>query len=629
MESELDEIRGRHGIVGRERELRLILMAARVGRHVLLEGPVGVGKTLLARAVADHLGREFVRVDGDERITESKLIGYWDPPSVLKMGYVREAFVEGPLTRAALAGGVLFINELNRLPESAQNALLPVMDEGIIHVPHLGILRAREGFLIIATQNPEESVGVTRLSEALRDRFVLVRLEYQSEEEEVEIVRLRASASEEVAETAVKIVRATREDPSIRRGGSVRSAIDLAALAEEMGVSGVEGWVEAALMVLPQRIEVFGSQEEARSVVERIVRRVLGEGERGNTPAASRWRGGTPRDGDDEGEGEREEGEGESDKGTYSDVLRRARRAAAVGGVRELVELAEVNRYAVARAISEGGLGDLAASIQRDPPAAVRLYRQVRWYVREDLRRVFRSLVTKAIVRGGFLIASRVRGRSLTVRGSYEPGMDFDGDETIQKMLESGKLPEHLTYDDVVGLDRAERSRSAVIILDASGSMGGLKIASAALTAAVASHLMRGGEYAVLGFNSHPFVLKGGSERRDLRELISGILDLAPVGYTNLRSALSTALSEGRKLSRRDRRFILITDGLYNVGGDPRLEAARLRGLFVIHVPDSSPRGSRLGERICMDLSKVAGGSFLRLDRLQDVPLAVARALSG
>ncbi|RLG39763.1 MAG: hypothetical protein DRN78_06275, partial [Thermoproteota archaeon] len=186
---EVEELREQYGIVGRREELLKMLVAVKTGKHVLLEGPVGVGKTLLARSVAKYLSRDFIRVDGDERLTENKLIGYWDPPMVLKKGYVDEAFIPGPLTRAAVSGSVLFINELNRLPESAQNALLPVMDEGIIHIPHLGTIKAKEGFIIIATQNPEENVGVLKLSEALKDRFVLVKLGYQSREEEIEVVK--------------------------------------------------------------------------------------------------------------------------------------------------------------------------------------------------------------------------------------------------------------------------------------------------------------------------------------------------------------------------------------------------------------------------------------------------------
>ncbi len=274
---EVDEIRQHHGIVGRKEELLKMLIAVRSGKHILLEGPVGVGKTLLAKSLAEYLSRDFVRVDGDERLNESKLIGYWDPPIVLKRGYIDDAFVPGPLTRAATSGSVLFVNELNRLPESAQNALLPIMDEGLIYIPHLGTIRAKGGFLIIATQNPEEDVGVLRLSEALKDRFVLVRLSYPSRDEEISIVRKHIPKLDlRTAQISVDIVRRTREHPSLSRGGSIRSAIDLAKISSMINEEdGKERWYHAALMVLPQRIESRDSSVDKESLVREIVKFIL------------------------------------------------------------------------------------------------------------------------------------------------------------------------------------------------------------------------------------------------------------------------------------------------------------------------------------------------------------------
>ncbi len=280
MDDEVQEIKEKYGIIGRDSEIRKILMAIKAGKHVLLEGSVGIGKTLLARSIAEYLKRGFIRVDGDERLTEAKLIGYWDPPMVINKGYVREAFVEGPLTKAALSGSVLFINELNRLSESAQNALLPVMDEGIISIPNLGTLKAKEEFIIIATQNPEESIGVTRLSEALKDRFVLVKLDYQSEEEEMEIVRQRAGVKkEDIISYSVRIVRKTREDPNIRRGASIRAAIDMALLAKTYGKDlSPKEWLDIALMILPERIDIREDLKGRREdIIKRIVEEVLQE----------------------------------------------------------------------------------------------------------------------------------------------------------------------------------------------------------------------------------------------------------------------------------------------------------------------------------------------------------------
>lgn len=252
--TELEVLAADHGIIGRRAQLRAIHACLRTGRHPLLEGPVGVGKTAIARAVADGMGRGFVRVDGDGRYSESKLVGHFDPPGVLERGYQPDLFIAGPLVEAMRAGALLFVNELNRMPEGVQNVLLPALDEGRVHVPHLGVVHAAAGFGLIATQNPAEFVATGHLSEALLDRFELVRLTYQDAAEERTIVHqeARCGPSAALVARAVELVRATRSDPRIRRGASVRAAIAIADLATVLDGS----LEEAAALALPTRIEL-------------------------------------------------------------------------------------------------------------------------------------------------------------------------------------------------------------------------------------------------------------------------------------------------------------------------------------------------------------------------------------
>lgn len=255
----LDSVAQTYRIVGRRAELRAILACLAASRNALLEGPVGVGKTVLARAVSESLGRGMVRVDGDGRYSEAKLVGHFDPPAVLERGYIADAFVPGPLVEAMRAGSVLFINELNRMPEGVQNVLLPALDEGVVHVPHLGVVRAAPGFGVVATQNPAEFVATGHLSEALLDRFELIRLGYQSADEEGAIVvqDARCAPTPDVVAAAVRLARATREDARIRRGASVRAAVAIADLA--MALDG--DVVTAAAMALPTRIELLDSRD--------------------------------------------------------------------------------------------------------------------------------------------------------------------------------------------------------------------------------------------------------------------------------------------------------------------------------------------------------------------------------
>ena len=260
METIINRLQKDYSIIGRREELKSSLIAAKAGKHILLEGAVGVGKTTIALAVASHLQRKVIRIDGDERYTEQKLAGWFDPPLVLSKGYTPDSFIYGPLATAMIDGAILLINELNRMPEGTQNVLLTAMDEKIIYIPKFGKIDAREGFLIIATQNPEEYIGTSQLSEALKDRFICITLDYQSEEDEINIVNLRSKCSNpDIINVAVKVTRATRDNEEIRRGSSIRGAIDLADLFYESHnnfTDNVDDWLECAKLSFLTKIEL-------------------------------------------------------------------------------------------------------------------------------------------------------------------------------------------------------------------------------------------------------------------------------------------------------------------------------------------------------------------------------------
>ena len=275
------EIQEKNKIIGRSEELRQIILGNSVGKNILLEGDVGTGKTTLAKAVSSFLTSNFYRVDCSEELLPHNLVGYFDPPLVIAKGYVEDSYRYGPLALAMMNGGCLFINEINRMPENTQNSLLTALDEGILEITKLKTIEAHEGFFVIATQNPAAHVGVTVLGEAMKDRFIWINLTYQSPEEEILIIKQEAQLSDgdtdKIATISQKIIQITRSNTSIRRGSSIRGAIDLATLMNQyQNSSSSKNWVEAAVMALYNKIELEdGLTQSKKETITNIVLAVL------------------------------------------------------------------------------------------------------------------------------------------------------------------------------------------------------------------------------------------------------------------------------------------------------------------------------------------------------------------
>src|SRR6202046_4776244 len=145
--------------VGRQRERELVRAALASGAHILLEGPPGTGKSTLLRQIAAARHTEFVLVEGSAELTPARLIGSFDPALVLEQGYRPENFSDGPLVRAMRDGGLLYVEELNRVPEETINVLLTVMSEGEINVPRLGRIAADPSFRLGAGTTPPPRSG--------------------------------------------------------------------------------------------------------------------------------------------------------------------------------------------------------------------------------------------------------------------------------------------------------------------------------------------------------------------------------------------------------------------------------------------------------------------------------------
>jgi MoxR-like ATPase len=224
--------------------LRLLALSVVAGGHALLEDAPGLGKTLVAKALAYSLHGSFKRVQCTPDLLPTDVTG----SSILDRGDFR--FVPGPIF-----ANVVLVDEINRATPRTQSAMLEAMQERQVSAE--GVTRPLpDPFIVLATQNPIELEGTFSLPEAQLDRFLVrVRLGYPDEEGERAISRRHQAAAEplddvpavadperllalreaartvrvaaEVEAYAVALVRATRTHPDVRLGASPRASVAL------------------------------------------------------------------------------------------------------------------------------------------------------------------------------------------------------------------------------------------------------------------------------------------------------------------------------------------------------------------------------------------------------------------
>jgi len=274
-------------VVGRRREIELVVAALVADRHVVIEGPPGTGKSTLLRTVAHELGVGFEFVEGNAELTPARLVGHFDPARVMAEGYDADVFVDGPLASALRDGSLLYVEEINRVPEETLNVLITVMSEGELHVPRLGRIAAAPGFRLVAAMNPFDAIGTARISGAVYDRVCRLAVDYQSATDEHQIT-LRASGCADLdtdwVAKVVELVRLTRSHGDLRVGSSVRGAIDMCAVAASLAevrrstAMAADVSLDAALVALSGRVRLReGTTRSTEDIVSELWTLVFAE----------------------------------------------------------------------------------------------------------------------------------------------------------------------------------------------------------------------------------------------------------------------------------------------------------------------------------------------------------------
>jgi magnesium chelatase subunit D len=615
-------------VVGLRRERQVLTVALATGRHVVIEGPPGTGKSTLLRDIARRAGRRVVFVEGNAELTPARLVGQYDPAQVLTAGYVPASFTDGPLLQAMRGGALLYLEEFNRIPEETLNVLITVLAEGEIAVPRLGMVAADADFRLIAAMNPFDAIGTARVSQAIADRICRVVLSYQDAAAERQITTAVTGGSGQVVEFSVALTRATRDHRDVRMGASVRGAIDLVLLLTGLArLRGERGLVrdtarDAAHAALSGRIRMAdGCDRTPEAVLDELLDQTW-PGDDGPAPGAPEPGGRDGRDRLGKADGLPPSAPaGRPSRPASRSSLRRAR---AQGLSRRTIGRGELaarhpELETVSPAPGQLDHDELARLLAADPDAAATLLADLAAATDQQLSAAARKLAGRVFVQLAAAGGRPSRGTRRLGPAAGGEG-DLDLDRTLDRL--SGSWPP--ADAELVTRSWHAHRRSLCLLIDVSGSMSGLAVAIAAVAAAsVVLVADRRFDPGVIAFGSDVSVLQAPGSRRVPEDLVGDLIGLRGHGLTDLAGGLRAAARELAGPAADERVTILLSDCLRTAGDDA---ASALAGIDRLHVlcPLSTPES----ERAAAALARAGGGISQPVRKLAEVAPALTRALS-
>jgi MoxR-like ATPase len=236
-------------------------LATKLGKPILVEGPAGVGKTELAKALAQYLDRTLIRLQCYEGLDEAKALYEWNyRKQLLRIQaeaegagwqevqddiFGAEFLLQRPLMAAIAAEEpvVLLIDEIDKTDQEFEAMLLELLSDFQLSIPELGLYEAKTRPVVLLTSNNSRE-----LTEALKRRCLYLWLDYPSLEHELEIVKLHApELGEAVARKLVEVIAMIRE-LDLKKPPSIAESIDWARALLLLGADDIDGQVFAETM---------------------------------------------------------------------------------------------------------------------------------------------------------------------------------------------------------------------------------------------------------------------------------------------------------------------------------------------------------------------------------------------